>query len=142
MLFRNAERIDTEISTHIYVIRHEFASERSAAHMKLADSQYRFPGVIRDLSIGGALAVAEGRQERLHDGDLVLFRLPDAQIKDDLVCQVMGAFVRDDGNTQIHLQFVGMKELNRLKLGKYLASLKDNPPPPHRGEGQTRPQVS
>jgi hypothetical protein len=36
----------------------------------------------------------------------------------------MGLFARDDGKTQVHLQFLGLRELNRLKLGKFLVSLK------------------
>ena len=124
MLFRNADRIDVTIPTEFYVIRQEFANERTAGHLRAMDSQYRFDGDIKDISIGGALVVAGSAQDRLHEGDMVVFRLPDAQIKDDVVGQVVGLFARDDGRSQAHLQFLGLRELNRLKLGKFLVSLK------------------
>jgi c-di-GMP-binding flagellar brake protein YcgR len=126
MLFRNADRIEVGIPTEFYVIRQEFANERTAGHLRALDSQYRFDGEIKDISIGGALVLADGGQDRLHEGDMVVFRLVDAQIKDDVVGQVMGLFARDDGKTQVHLQFLGLRELNRLKLGKFLVSLKQS----------------
>jgi c-di-GMP-binding flagellar brake protein YcgR len=126
LLFRNADRIQVEIPTEFFVIRQEIAGERATGGLRAMDSQYRFDGSLRDISIGGALVVAEGPQERVHEGDMVVFRLPDAQIKDDLVAQAVGMMPRDDGATQIHLQFLGLKELNRLKLGKFLVGLKQS----------------
>ncbi len=135
MLFRNAERVDTNIPVQLFVIRQEYAQERAVGNLRALDSQYRIDTVLKDLSIGGALAFAEGQHDRLHDGDMAVFRLPDAQIKGDIVAQVVGIFPRGEGgNTQLHLQFVGMKELNRLKLGKYMARLKEAAPPPPTGE--------
>lgn len=124
LLFRNADRIEVEIPAELYVIRQEFASERTVGALKALDSQYRIDGAIRDISIGGALMLAQGRHDRLHEGDMIVFKLPDAQIKDDIVGQVVGILPRDDDTTQIHLQFLGLRELNRLKLGKYLVALK------------------
>ena len=124
LLFRNADRVQVDIATEFYVIRQEFTNERTAGHLRALDSQFRFDGAIKDISIGGALAATQDSQERLHEGDMVVFHLPAAQIKDDLVAQVVGMFGRDDGSTAVHLQFLGMRELNRLKLGKYLVSLK------------------
>ncbi|HKI98080.1 MAG TPA: PilZ domain-containing protein [bacterium] len=126
LLFRNADRIEVDIPTEFFVIRQEFASERTAGALRALDSQYRFDGAIRDVSIGGALVVANGHHEKVHEGDMIVFRLPAAQIKDDLVAQVVGLFQRDDGNTQVHLQYLGLKELNRLKLGKFLVGLKQS----------------
>ncbi len=124
LLFRNADRIQVEVPTEFYVIRQEFTSERTAGSLRAMDSQYRFDGVIKDISIGGALAQAPDTAERLHEGDMVVFKLPAAQIRDDVVAQCVGLFPRDDGSTGVHLQFTGLRELNRLKLGKYLVSLK------------------
>lgn len=124
LMFRNADRIEVDIPSEFYVIRQEFTNERTAGHLRTLDSQYRFDGALKDISIGGALVLADGKLERLNEGDIVVFRLPLAQIKDDLVAQVTGMFARDDGHTQVHLQFLGLRELNRLKLGKFLVSLK------------------
>jgi hypothetical protein len=130
MLFRHANRVVTAIAVQFFVIRQEFAADRSAAQLKVLDSQYRFDGSIVDLSIGGALVMAKGRQERLHEGDVVVFRLPGAQMRDDVVSQVVGSLSMEAEDTQIHLQFMGMKELNRLKLSKFLAALKESAAPP------------
>jgi PilZ domain len=124
MLFRNADRIDVDLPTEFYVIRQEFANERTAGNLRALDSQYRFDGAIKDISIGGALVFKQGGPDQLSEGDMVVFRLAEAHIKDDVVGQVMGLFPRDDGQTQVHLQFLGLRELNRLKLGKFLVSLK------------------
>jgi hypothetical protein len=124
MLFRNADRIEVEIPTELYVIRQEFTNERTAGHLKALDSQYRIDGAIKDISIGGAFVLAQGHHDRLHEGDMVVFKLAEAQIKDDVVGQIVGLLPRDDGTTQVHLQFLGLRELNRLKLGKFLVALK------------------
>lgn len=124
LLFRNADRIEVEIPTEFYVIRQEFTSERTAGSLRALDSQFRFDGAIVDISIGGALISSPSTTEHLHEGDMVVFKLPVAQIKDDVVAQCVGLFPRDDETTQVHLQFLGLRELNRLKLGKYLVSLK------------------
>ena len=126
MLFRNAERVEISISMQLYVIRQEYTSDRAVAHLKAMDSQYVFEGEFLDLSIGGALVRAKEQENRLNDGDVIVFQLPDSQIKDDLVSQVVGIFEGEGGSTHMHLQFLGMKELNRLKLSKYLETLKEN----------------
>jgi len=139
MLFRHADRVSSEIATQFFVIRQEFAADRSAAQLKVLDSQYRFDGNIVDLSIGGALVMAKGRQERLHEGDVVVFRLPGAQMRDDVVSQVVGSLSLEAEATQLHLQFMGMKELNRLKLSKFLTTLKESSLPPAAGEERAAP---
>ncbi len=126
MLFRNAERVETTIPVQLYVIRQEFTSDRAVAHLKAMDSQYVFEGEIKDLSIGGALVRAKKQETRLNDGDVVVFQLPESQIKDDLVSQVVGIFEGEGGSPHMHMQFLGMKELNRLKLSKYLEILREN----------------
>lgn len=124
LLFRNADRIEVDIPTEFFVIHQEFATDRPVGALRAIDSQARFDGTLQDISIGGALAFARDAQEVVHEGDMVVFRLAAAVIQDDLVAQCVGVFPRDDGRLQIHLQFLGMKELNRLKLGKYLVGLK------------------
>lgn len=144
MLFRNAERVETEIPLQLFIIRQEYTADRAVAHLKAMDSQYVMDGVLRDLSIGGALARVRGNQDQLHDGDIIVFKLEGAQIKTDLVSQVVGMFSGDDEDSfHIHLQFQGMKELNRLKLSKYLEGLKrqgSNLAPMSSASGPNTPQ--
>lgn len=128
MLFREATRYEADLPTQFFVVRNEMLGERSAAHFKAMDSQYSFEGTLKDISLGGVLAWSKGELERLHEGDMVIFRLPEARVRDDLVAEVMGLFPLE-GRTQIHLQFQGLKEMNRLKISKFLGSLKPAPLP-------------
>ncbi|MEE8434629.1 MAG: PilZ domain-containing protein, partial [bacterium] len=128
MLFRNAERVHMELETQFFVIRQEYATNRALASLKAVESQYRIQGSIRDLSTGGALVVADARKTELEDGDIIIFTLPDAQIREDLVSQVVGIMEPEKDVIQFHLQFQGMKEINRLKVSRFLDRLKENPP--------------
>lgn len=130
MLFRNAERVHMDMETQFFVIRQEYTTNRALASLKAVESQYRIKGSIRDLSTGGALVVADAETTVLEDGDVIIFTLPNAQIREDLVSQVVGIMEPKDGVLQFHLQFQGMKEINRLKINRFLDRLKENPPPP------------
>jgi c-di-GMP-binding flagellar brake protein YcgR len=138
LLFRNAERVDVEIDTQFYVIRQEFLGDKVGPR-KAQDSQYMFRGTIKDLSIGGALVLAETPLRQLNDGDMIVFKLPEAQIKEDLAGLVVGGFPRGEQHAQVHLQFLGLKELNRLKLSKYLETLRTPPPTPDQAPGPSAP---
>ncbi len=107
------------------MIRQEVAHDRTAGSLKAMDSQYKIAGTIRDLSMGGALVVGTSQHEQLHDGDMIVFTLPEANIREPLVTQVVGILPLEDGRIQFHLQFQGLKELNRLKLARFLTSLKE-----------------
>ena len=128
MLFRNAERVHMELETNFFVIRQEYATNRALASLKAVESQYKIRGSIRDLSTGGALVVADARDTVLQDGDIIIFTLPDAQIREDLVSQVVGIMEPEKDVIQFHLQFQGMKEINRLKVSRFLDRLKENAP--------------
>jgi len=138
MLFRNAERVHMDLRTQFFVIRQEYATNRALASLKAVESQYRIEGSIRDLSTGGALVVADSRNTRLQDGDIIIFTLPDAQIREDLVSQVVGIMEPEENVLQFHLQFQGMKEINRLKVSRYLDRLKENPPPGEEAEADAQ----
>ncbi len=94
------------------------------------DSQYRISGSILDLSTGGALVVGDARKIALEDGDIIIFSLPDAQIREDLVSQVVGILKPNEDTIKFHLQFQGLKEINRLKINRFLAKLKAEATPP------------
>ena len=133
MLFRNAPRTNVSLDTTFFVVRQEVAQEKSHSQFKVGDSQYSFLGNVRDLSIGGALAVVPTSDRNPSVGDWVVFKVPDAQIREDMVGEVVRLTPLSDDNLQVHLRFAGIKEINRLKMNRYLASLQeaaaaDNPP--------------
>jgi c-di-GMP-binding flagellar brake protein YcgR len=122
LFFRNAPRIELDLATEFYVVRQE-AAEKSHALLRARDSQYLIKGRLRDLSVGGALAFVPVNETTPHDGDTLIFRLAPAQIRDDLVAEVVRTAPVEGNLLKVNLQFVGLKELDRLKLNKYLTNL-------------------
>jgi c-di-GMP-binding flagellar brake protein YcgR len=126
LFFRNALRVAVDIASQFYVVRQE-AAEKSHALLRARDSQYVVTGKLKDLSVGGALAFFTVDETSPHDGDTLIFHLPPAQIKDDLVAEVVRTVPAGGNELQVHLQFAGLKELDRLKLNKYLTNLAERP---------------
>ena len=126
-LVRNAPRTSIDLDTRFFVVKQEVAAEKSHTHFKAEESQYAFKGRLRDLSMGGGLLVIPTSDKNPEVGDIVVFRLPDAQIAEDLVARVMRLTPLGAENLQVHLQFAQMKEIARLKLSKFLEILAELP---------------
>lgn len=127
LFFRNAPRIPVDMPAEFYVVRHE-AAEKSHALLRVRDSQFVIKGRLRDLSVGGALAFVPVDETSPRVGDTLIFHLTEAQIRDDLVGEVVRTVQADGSLLQVHLQLVGVKELDRLKLNKYLTNLAGQAP--------------
>lgn len=126
LFFRNAPRIPVDFPVQFYVVRQE-AAEKAHALLRARDSQYVLQGRLKDLSVGGALALVPLGETSPHEGDTLIFHLAPAQIRDDLVAEVVRTAPVDGNRLHVHLQFAGMKELDRLKLNKYLTNLSGGP---------------
>jgi len=120
LLFRNAVRVPIDLPSQMYVVRQDAIEDKARAALRPQDSQYVLDAQLRDLSVGGALAFAADASQAPATGDMVIFRLPEAQVQSDLVAQVVKKVARQDGQVQIHLQFAGLKELDRLKLNRFI----------------------
>lgn len=120
LLFRNAPRVPVSLDVHFFVIKQEVAAERRHRTFKRHESQYSILGRMLDLSLGGLRLQAELPGQRPVEGDLVVFQLPEANIKDDMVAEIIDVAVPKPDWIQLHMQFIGTKEINRLKLSKYL----------------------
>jgi len=129
LLFRNAPRTNVDIPADFYVVRQDTVKESSMALVRTRDSQFVLQGRVLDLSIGGALITTIKGEHNPRAGDMVIFRLPVIQMRDELVAQVVGVVTRSPVEQAYHLQFTGMKELDRLKLNRFLASQPAAPPP-------------
>jgi c-di-GMP-binding flagellar brake protein YcgR len=125
LLFRNAVRVSVDFPAQFYVVRHDAIEDKARAALRPQDSQYVMTGQVGDVSIGGALAVIADPAQAPETGDMVIFRMPEAQVQTDLVAQVVKKVPRSDGPAQIHLQFVGLKELDRLKLNRFILDQQD-----------------
>ena len=122
MFFRNAPRIPVDIPMEFYVVRKD-ATEKTALQLRARDAQYTVKAALKDLSVGGGLVFAKQDSGTPQEGDTLIFQLPAAQIREDLVAEVVRTVPRAEGERQLHLQFAGLKELDRLKLNKYLTNL-------------------
>jgi c-di-GMP-binding flagellar brake protein YcgR/HAMP domain-containing protein len=120
MLFRNAVRVPIDFPGQFYVVRQDAIEEKSRAALRPQDSQYVLRVQLKDLSIGGALAWVAKPAQAPATGDMVVFRLPEAQVQSDLVEQVVRKSDSPEGKIQLHLQFAGLKELDRLKLNRFI----------------------
>lgn len=141
MLFRNADRVQVDLPVQCFLIRQDIASDRTATSLRAQDAQTRFEGRIKDISIGGALLFAEITQDKVAEGDVVLFALNAALLKFDLVAQAVGVVPQDEAHLRLNLQFLGLREMDRLKLGKYLVGLKEKGAPVTPGSRSAEPPV-
>ncbi|MDH4248942.1 MAG: PilZ domain-containing protein [Deltaproteobacteria bacterium] len=139
LLFRNAERVAVSVEAQFYVIRQDLIANTPTSQAKVSDAQNAINGVIKDLSIGGAMVLTREDGEALTEGQLVVFKLPQAQVKEDLTMVVVGQAALENGFWHIHLKFQGLKELNRLKISRFLATAK-SPPKPAEAEPQPAAQ--
>jgi hypothetical protein len=129
-----------DMETQFYVVRQE-AAEKAHALLRARDSQYVVRGKLLDLSVGGALAVVPLDEMSPHEGDTLIFHFTPAQIREDLVAAVVRTVTVEGNLLEVHLQFAGLKELDRLKLNKYLTNLAEQvaPPPSAPGSPATQP---
>lgn len=134
LMFRNAPRLSVDLSTRFYVVKQEVAEARGHGHFKASESQFAFEGQLRDLSVGGSLLVTPVSPKNPQIGDLAVFRLPSAQIHEELVAEVVRHTPLPGDFLQIHLRFSGMKEINRLKINRFLQTLAETAVPPPGGE--------
>jgi hypothetical protein len=137
LLFRHAPRIPVTLDVHFFVVKQEVAAEHKHRTFKRHESQYSLLGRVLDLSQGGLRLTAELPGQKPVEGDIVVFQLPQANIKDDLVAEVIDVVAPTPDTIQLHMQFIGTKEINRLKLSKFLQDEQERqgqpveaPPPP------------
>ncbi len=130
LLFRSAKRVPVDLSAQFHVVRQEVAAERTHNRFKAHESQFAVSGRLQDISIGGAMARLEPGTQHPQDGDFLVFRLPQAQIKEDLVAQVLHSVAGEEEGARVHVKFVGLSELNRLKLTKFLHDQEAGAPAP------------
>ena len=141
-LVRNAPRTSIDLDTRFFVVKQDVAAEKSHMHFTAGESQYAFKGRLRDLSMGGGLLVIPTSNKNPEVGDIVVFRLPDAQIAEDMVARVMRLTPLGEENLQVHLRFAQMKEIARLKLSKFLEILEEQPPADAQGGEEAAGQQS
>jgi len=80
-------------------------------------------GQVQDISLGGLRIFIKELPPKVQVGTSVVFFLKEAAIKKELQAKIVRLSMQE--NTQsIHLQFVGLTELNRLHLQKFIEAKK------------------
>ncbi len=122
--FRSTKRITTSISAKFHVMADSYSIKKTTALAKARDANYVFLGELHDLSAGGALVRARTDKRLPEAGQMMLFTLPEASIPEDIVAQMVRTSPSTESTMQnLHLEFVGLPEHNRLKLTRFLETL-------------------
>ena len=122
--FRAAKRVETTLNAKFHVLSDSYNTGTSRITKTSRDANYLFLGEMHDLSAGGALVTVSTGQRLPEVGQMMLFTLPEASISEDIVTQLVRVSQSTESDTQnLHLEFVGLPEHNRLKLARYIETL-------------------
>lgn len=117
LYIREAERIPVDIFTTFSIMSEEELNALSGAKADMVMESIN--GKIVDISVGGIKAVLEERPAKLSIGDLMIFHLQGANLRDDLKARVLGINSHDTGH-DVHMQFFRSRELERMKIKKFV----------------------
>jgi hypothetical protein len=79
-------------------------------------------GLVDDMSIGGMKFIVDELPESAVVGTTVVFKLKEANIKQEIQGNIIRLNQSSDEKTDVHVQFYDMSELNRLYLQKFIAT--------------------
>ncbi|MDH4225780.1 MAG: PilZ domain-containing protein [Deltaproteobacteria bacterium] len=134
--YREAPRIPVNLTTQFFVIKQDKATAHPASYYRAEESKYSFQGRFMDISLGGIALMAPPGDFPVQAGDVLVFHLFEANIKENVISRVLKSETIEGGGMKIHGKLTGIREINRLKLSKYLQSVQDVPPPPPPAAGQ------
>ena len=83
-----------------------------------------FEGTIIDLSLGGVKIEALEIPKELQQGHILLFHLDEAKIRQKLPAKLLRIHELEQG-VSLHLSFVQIRELERMKLRKFVLKLQE-----------------
>ena len=121
LFIREFERVPVDIFTTFYVMTEEQLSAMGAgaAASKSDLALHSINGQIVDMSAGGFKAVCEKIPPNLEVGDIFIFHLQGANLREDLKAQVLH-FSKNGAAYDVNFQFFRTRELERLKIKKFL----------------------
>lgn len=140
MYIREAERIQVDIFTTFSVMSEEQLSAASGA-AKTDMVVEAVNGKIVDISVGGLKAVLEEKPAKLDLGDLMIFHLQGANLRDDLKGRVLGINQLEKG-ISVHMQFFRSRELERMKIKKFVFNAKKQNDPDTSNKTKKKPSAA
>ncbi len=129
MFIRESERVEVDIVTSFYIISEDQldaigGSISSAKSDMVLESMN---GKIVDMSIGGLKIVTDETSKPLKPGDVLVFHLQGAGLRDDLMAKILRVNDTKDSKS-LHMQFFRSRELERMKIKKFLFRMQKGTP--------------
>ncbi|MBF0279808.1 MAG: PilZ domain-containing protein [SAR324 cluster bacterium] len=130
LFIREFDRVNVDIFTTFYVLTEEKLNELGAgiSATKSDMSLSSVNGNIVDMSVGGIRATIENLPKKVGDdgnlqviepGDIFIFHLQGANLREDLKARILKINTSDKTH-EVHLQFFRTRELERLKIKKFV----------------------
>lgn len=130
LFIREFERVSVDIFTTFYALTEE---KLNALGRRVSATKSDMPlssvnGNINDISVGGMRATIENLPKKVNDegqlqviesGDIFIFHLQGANLREDLKARVLSISSVEEKH-QVHLQFYRTRELERLKIKKFI----------------------
>lgn len=123
MAIRESERLDMNQKAKFRRMDPADYDVRERLH-RLEPSAYKLEGTILDMSAGGIkLSIGQKLDEPLKQGDILLFHLPGASLREDLAATVLATIPRGK-QMDVHMKFQDSNPLTRIKLLQFLHRVK------------------
>lgn len=126
MFIREFERVELAIAANFCMIEESIMEDdenQAPMPVRLDSPLDSFDGTIIDLSLGGLKVHFTDPPAGADVGNLLVFRLPQANVREDLMARILRINPSKNG-VDYHLQFFRLRELARMKLNKMLHNVK------------------
>ncbi len=122
MFIRESERVHVDIFTTFYAMTEEKLSALgSGVNITKSDIALEsVNGQIVDMSVGGLKAEVEKLPKNFEEGDLLIFHIQGANLREDMKARVLRINSTSADTHDIHMQFFRTRELERLKIKKFI----------------------
>ncbi len=121
MFIRESERVKVDIFTTFYAMTEEKLNSLGTG-VSITKSDIALESVngqIVDMSVGGLKAEVEKLPKNFEEGDLLIFHIQGANLREDMKARVLKINPRGS-EYDIHMQFFRTRELERLKIKKFI----------------------
>ncbi len=122
---RESERFSVQLQTSLFLLSdHQIGlSTKELQQLREEVPLPMLHGAITDVSLGGLNFQTDEALEEFGEKGVVLVAVPGVNIRDELQARIL-TIGESRGVKNLHLQFVHLRDIERLKLNKFLLRLK------------------
>ena len=124
LFVRNYERVELNLVSQIEYVTPENYEAVKGQLNQLVGVGF-FEGTIVDLSLGGLKIEVLDIPREIQQGHILLFHLDEAKIRQKLPAKLLRIRQLEQG-CSLHLSFIQMRELERMKLRKFILKLQES----------------